>query len=198
MLEEVDGTLEPVVLRGRLLAEDLAFLWRVRAWLRLGLPVRVLAGSILALLVAAMGLALHYGQRSPDAGGLVPLMGMLIVLVDLLGLRFLRYRLEAALAERKTQEHVARFDDRGFTLVPAAEQAAFRSFGWPLLELLSTPRGLIVALRNSAVLLAFIPRRDLSSADRGRIETIARLHGSRVLDGPRGREIAAPSDAARA
>jgi hypothetical protein len=71
------------------------------------------------------------------------------------------------------------------------QEDAFRSYGWPLLEVLSLSQALVITQRQSTVVLALFPGRDLPGETRQQIEALARATGAPVLDGPRGKEAAA-------
>jgi hypothetical protein len=181
-----------VELRGRLDAADLALLFRIQADLRLGAPTRALGAGLVIVLSALLGIGLLIAPHAPDRTARVVLLVVLIVaLADLLGMRLLRYKLAGWIGQSKTREHVARFDEEGLTLAPTGQEDAFRSYGWPLLEVLSLSQALVITQRQSTVVLALFPGRDLPGETRQQIEALARATGAPVLDGPRGKEAAA-------
>ncbi|HET9233711.1 MAG TPA: hypothetical protein VFP10_06205, partial [Candidatus Eisenbacteria bacterium] len=131
-----------------------------------------------------------FTRRTNDV---VPL-ALLVVLLDLCGLRFVRYRVEGLLAHRRARETAVRFDEGGVWFAPVEDEASYVSFGWPALDVLSLPQGAVVVQRAAAKPLLYIPKRELAGPDRLVVETLARRNGGRVLDGPRGREIPSTSE----
>jgi hypothetical protein len=178
-----------VEVRGRLDADDLALLFRVQADLRLGTSTRALVGVAVVVLAALLGTGLIVASHAPErTERIVLLVALVVALADLLGMRLLRYKLSGRMGQSRTREHVARFDDRGFTLAPTDQEDAFRSYGWPLLEVVSLSEALVIAQKQPAVVLALIPERGLHGETRRQVEALARANGARVLDRPRGKD----------
>jgi hypothetical protein len=185
-------------LRGRLEPDELAFTWHVRSRLQLGKPIRLLAFSVLIFLVGGFGLSIYLSSRISNAvpgGSIVGFVLMLAALFDVSGLTLVRHRIMARLLRRPAHETVARLDDDGVRYAPVGQETSHMSFGWPLLDVLSLPEGVIVALRKAAVPILFLPKRALPVASRRVIIALALAHGAQVLDGPRGRPVpASPGD----
>lgn len=148
---------------------------RAQAELLLGKRVRILALCFFVPLLAVMVFGVGIERMARDSvGGLIPLGICALLLIDLLGLRFVRYRITGARAARKRSRAWVQIDPRGVRWGVVDRPERHVGLGWGFLGVLSAPEGILIYHHPKRVAAVYLPSRFLDDYARAMILEFAR------------------------
>lgn len=148
---------------------------RIQAELLLGKGVRILALCFFVPLFAVMVFGVGVERMTADSvARLIPLGIGALLMIDLLGFRFVRYRIAGARAARKQSKMWVQIDPRGVRLVMKDQPDRHVGLGWGFLGVLSAPDGLLIYQHPKRIAAVYLPSRFLDDYARAMILEFAR------------------------